>query len=231
LLERARTGRGRRVEFPLYATAISVLGTVITSASVDPSSQVGRWGSGHPSIVPYAAFAAADGYVVLGAINDDMWRRLVDALELEELRDEARATTNAERVRNRGLIEDAIARAVAKRQTAEIERRLHERGVLVAPVRSPVQAIDAPQVAALELIDPLDGLRFARTPLAQFTGTPLAAAPALGADTREVLAARLGLDHEELDLLVADGVLDDGERAIAAPAGATSSSTTDWREP
>ena len=34
-------------------------------SSVDPSSQVGRWGSGHPSIVPYAASAAADGVVVL----------------------------------------------------------------------------------------------------------------------------------------------------------------------
>jgi crotonobetainyl-CoA:carnitine CoA-transferase CaiB-like acyl-CoA transferase len=231
LLERTRTGRGRRVEFPLYATAISVLGTVITSASVDPSSQVGRWGSGHPSIVPYAAFAAADGYVVLGAINDDMWRRLVDALELEELRDDARAATNAERVRNRGLIEDAVARAVGERQTAEIERRLHDLGVLVAPVRSPVEALDAPQVAALDLIDRVDGLRFARTPLAQFTGAPLAAAPALGADTRAVLTARLGLDHEDINALVADGVLDDGERAIATAAGVTSSSTTDWREP
>jgi crotonobetainyl-CoA:carnitine CoA-transferase CaiB-like acyl-CoA transferase len=231
LLERTGTGRGRRLEFPLYATAISVLGTVITSASVDPSSQVGRWGSGHPSIVPYAAFAASDGFVVLGAINDEMWRRLVDALELEELRDDARAATNAERVRHRGLIEDAVARAVANRQTADLERRLHDRRVLVAPVRSPIDAIDAPQVAALDLIERVDGLRLARTPLAQFTGTPLAVAPALGADTRAVLTGRLGLDDEELNVLVADGVLDDGKSSIAAAALATSSATTDWREP
>jgi hypothetical protein len=46
-----------------------------------------------------------------------------------------------------------------------------------------------------------------------------------------VLTARLGLDHEDINALVADGVLDDGERAIATAAGVTSSSTTDWREP
>src|SRR5262245_18088712 len=67
-LERTRTGRGRALEFPLYAMAFSCLATVIASASVDPKSQGGRWGSGHPSIVPYSAFRARDGYVVLGAI-------------------------------------------------------------------------------------------------------------------------------------------------------------------
>ena len=36
----------------------------------------------------------------------------------------------------------------------EIERRLHDRGVLVAPVRSPVEAIEAPQVAAPRDTDP-----------------------------------------------------------------------------
>ena len=55
-LERTRGGLGRRLEFPLYATAFSCLATVIASAGVDPASQGGRWGSGHPSIVPYAAF-------------------------------------------------------------------------------------------------------------------------------------------------------------------------------
>ena len=66
LLERERTGRGRRLEFPLYSTAFSCLATVIASASVDPDSQQGRWGSGHPSIVPYSAFEVADGFVSSG---------------------------------------------------------------------------------------------------------------------------------------------------------------------
>jgi crotonobetainyl-CoA:carnitine CoA-transferase CaiB-like acyl-CoA transferase len=218
MLERARTSRGRQIEFPLYATAISVLGTVIASASVDPSTQVGRWGSAHPSIVPYAAFAAADGYIVLGAINDEMWRRMVDALALDDLRNDPRVATNAERVQNRELVEDAIIRAIADQSMAEIERRLQAVRVLVAPVRSPVEAIDAPQVHALDLIESVDGLRLARTPLAQFADGPLAAAPALGADTRDVLTTRLGLDRKRLDTLVTDGVLDDGRSAILTPA-------------
>ena len=107
----ARTRPAARV--PLYATAFSCLATVIASASVDPSSQGGRWGSGHPSIVPYSAFEASDGFVVLGAINELMWERLCEAFGLDELRADPRAASNEERVHNRAFVEAAIAAVIA----------------------------------------------------------------------------------------------------------------------
>ena len=147
LLDRGRTGRGRRLEFPLYATAFSCLGTVIASASVDPSSQGGRWGSGHPSIVPYSAFEVADGFVVIGAINDQMWVRMCEALALDHLLADPRAATNEARVGSRDLVERAIAVAVAGLSSADVTARLKARGVLVAPVRSASAAVEDAQVA------------------------------------------------------------------------------------
>ncbi|MGH2992625.1 MAG: CaiB/BaiF CoA transferase family protein [Solirubrobacterales bacterium] len=219
-LERVRTQRGRRLEFPLYATAFSCLATVIASASVDPASQDGRWGSGHPSIVPYSAFQASDGYIVLGAINELMWERLCEAFDLDELRDDERAATNEDRVHNRAHVEAAIAAAIAPLSTAEVTERLNRAGVLVAPVRSAAGAVEDPQVAELGLIDEIDRVRFARTPLSQFNPRPLAPAQRLGEDSTAVLAEYLSLDPDALAGLVDSGVVDTaGAAAPARPPG------------
>jgi crotonobetainyl-CoA:carnitine CoA-transferase CaiB-like acyl-CoA transferase len=188
LLDRERGGEGRLLEFPLYATAFSCLATVIASASIDAPSQEGRWGSGHPSIVPYAAYEASDGFVVLGAINELMWPRLCESLGLAELATDDRARTNDRRVANRAFVDGELAAAVASRTSAEITEALNRAGVLVAPVLNAAAAVEDPQVAALDLVDELDGIRFTRTPLSQFASAPLAPAPALGADTEAVLA-------------------------------------------
>jgi crotonobetainyl-CoA:carnitine CoA-transferase CaiB-like acyl-CoA transferase len=215
-LERARTGRGRRLEFPLYATAFSCLATVIASGSVDPASQDGRWGSGHPSIVPYSAFRASDGFVVLGAINEQMWDRMCEAFALQQLRADRRAATNEDRVRNRVHVDAAIAAVIAPLSTAEVTERLKDAGVLVAPVRSATRAVEDPQVAELGLIDEIDTVRFARTPLSQFNPGALPPAQRLGEDSSAVLAEHLSLDRDELAALVESGVLYSAEEAEAA---------------
>ncbi|MCZ4492380.1 MAG: L-carnitine dehydratase/bile acid-inducible protein [Conexibacter sp.] len=206
MLQRVRTGRGRAIEFPLYSTAISVLATVIASASVAPEMTQARFGSGHPSIVPYSAFEARDGWVVLGAVNEGMWGRLCAGLDLEPLADDERCATNEARVGNRAFVEQAVADAVAALDVSEITRRLGERGVLVAPVKTASEAIEDPQVAALGLIDQEDGVKFARTPLAQFNDARLSRAPALGEHSSEILTAS-GIATERMNELLADGVV------------------------
>jgi crotonobetainyl-CoA:carnitine CoA-transferase CaiB-like acyl-CoA transferase len=204
LMQRASTGRGRQMQFPLYTTAFSCLGTVIASASVDPSGQGGRWGSGHPSIVPYSAFETADGYVVLGAVNEDMWGRLVEALDLSDLADDPRAVTNHQRVAHRDYVEERIHAAVRSLPREEVTRRLTEKRVLVAPVKPAMEAIKDPQVQVLDLIDEEAGVSFVRTPLASFNDGPLSPAPMLGQHTAEVLREQLSLSDEEFRGLLAD---------------------------
>jgi len=207
LLQRERTGIGRRLEFPLYSTAFSVLATVIASGSVDPVSQSRRFGSGHPSVVPYAAFECLDGWAVLGAINSAMWRRLCDALGLDELRADQRTATNESRVEHRDFVDSAIGEAVASRTVAAVISALNAAGVLGAPVKAAVDAIKDPQVSALGLLDIDDGVNFSRTPLAQFNRAPLSRAPQLGQHSRELLAGLVSLEGSEIDELVASGVV------------------------
>ena len=216
-LERTRTGRGRALEFPLYTMAFSCLATVIASASVDPASQGGRWGSGHPSIVPYSAFRASDGYVVLGAINELMWERLCEAFGIDELRTDQRTATNDARVRNRELVDGAIADVIAPLSTEAVTARLKQAGVLVAPVQEAARGVEDPQVAELGLIDEIDGVRFPRSPLSQFNPDALAPAQRLGEDSTAVLGEYLSLDEEQLAELVDAGVVHTA--APGAPPG------------
>ena len=228
-LERTRTGKGRALEFPLYAMAFSCLATVIASASIDPASQGGRWGSGHPSIVPYSAFEASDGYVVLGAINELMWDRLCEAFGIEHLRTDERTATNDARVRNRELVEVAIAEVIAPLSTAAVVERLKEAGVLVAPVREAARGVEDPQVAELGLIDEIDGVRFARSPLSQFNPGALAPAQQLGEDSTAVLGEYLALDDGELAELLDAGVVhaaEAGEPAEPPAPGAAQAAST-----
>ena len=204
---------------------------MIASASVDSLSQGGRWGSGHPSIVPYAAFEVADGFVVLGAINELMWERLCSALDLSALATDERAASNELRVANRGLVDATIAAAIAGRATDDVVATLNRAGVLVAPVRNAATAVEDPQVAALGLVDELDGIRFTRTPLSQFNRRPLPAAQRLGEDSVAVLEACLGLGSAELDELLDDGVIETPGRAplpvgLGAGPGAAQASST-----
>lgn len=221
LLARTRTGVGRHLEFSLYSTAISVLATVIASACVDPESQESRFGSGHPSIVPYAAFEAIDGWLVLGAVNEPMWGRLCTALDLAELAIDERCLTNERRVANREFVDAAIADRLASLTVEEAMKRLGEEGVLAAPVMTAVEAMRDPQVAALGLLDGDEGVQFSRTPLAQFNLERLAPAEPLGASTAAVLA-EAGLDDDHLERLAQRGVIERAgdriERAEAMPA-------------
>ncbi|WP_350350838.1 CoA transferase [Microbacterium sp. A8/3-1] len=181
LLERTRTGAGRRLEFSLFATALSSLGTVIaaTSAGGPPSKP---WGSSHPSIVPYRAFAAADGSVVLGATNDAMFARLVGALDLGEALGGARWAGNQARVEGRDELEAALAARVGGLTLDEVVTRLKAARVLVARVRSPEEAAAGEQAAALGLIEHDDGVSIARSALGTNGTAHLPRAPQLDAD-------------------------------------------------
>lgn len=193
LFERTRTGVGRRVDVSLYGTAISALGTVIASTSAG-GGPARAWGSAHPSIVPYRAFAAKDGHVVLGATNDAMFQRLTAALDLthEMGRDSWRA--NAGRVLERDEVEASVQARISVLEVEEVLRRLRDHGVLVAPVLTPDEAARSEQAAALGVITNDDGLLLASSPLSSNSTRPLSRAPELGQHTVEVLA--------ELDALI-----------------------------
>ncbi|HVR33721.1 MAG TPA: CoA transferase [Acidimicrobiia bacterium] len=158
LHERAETGSGRRIEVGLFEA--SVAGLVNQAANYLIGGTVPTpSGNAHPNIVPYQAFPAKDGQLVLAAANDKLFGAACRSIGRADLADERRYATNATRVEHR---EELIAEMSGTFRTATVEHWvavLSDAGVPAAPIRSLDQVFESPEGRAVlvEAVDPRRG--------------------------------------------------------------------------
>ena len=208
LLQARATGVGGQVEVSLYGTSLGVLGTLVADWS-RTGEEPQRWGSHHPSLVPYGGFPTADGDLITGVLSDAMWGPLCEALEAPELAAKEEWRTMRGRVRDRRRLEAAMAEATRRNTTAYWLARIEERGLLGAPIRGVGQAASDPDTQALGLLVGLEGHPGVVTTRLDSTPRPggTQPVPRLGQHTRPVLQRVLGLGAVELDALAAAGVI------------------------
>lgn len=145
LYHRERTGQGQRLDVSLLSAQLA---TLINAASnyliggmiAEPQ------GSAHNSIVPYQAFNASDGYIIIGAANDKLFANLSQALGHPEWASDPRFCTNAGRVQNRDILIPYIEAVIQTDTVAAWEQCLAIAGVAVAPVNRMDQVFRDPQV-------------------------------------------------------------------------------------
>jgi crotonobetainyl-CoA:carnitine CoA-transferase CaiB-like acyl-CoA transferase len=209
---RRSSGRGQWVDVSLLDGQVSWL-TYVASGYRATGETPPRYGSAHPTIVPYQAFKTRRGDLMVAVGNDAMWRRFAEAVGLGHLADDPRFSTNPERVRNRDELLAAVGEALLSDDAASWERTLTDAGVPAARVHTVEEALRHPQVVArgLEVTTPhptAGVVRTLATPVRMSrTGrAPAAAPPTLGQHTDEVLKG-LGLDDEGITRLRREGVV------------------------
>jgi crotonobetainyl-CoA:carnitine CoA-transferase CaiB-like acyl-CoA transferase len=135
----------RRIDISLADSARAALVNGAQNVLVS-GSDAARWGNGHPNLVPYQLFDAADRPFVIAVGSDDQWRECALALGLSELAAERDLATNAGRVRNRDHVVGIISRHVLAQPAAHWIERLEARGVacgLVCTVAEALAGTDA----------------------------------------------------------------------------------------
>jgi crotonobetainyl-CoA:carnitine CoA-transferase CaiB-like acyl-CoA transferase len=160
-----------------------------------------RQGTAHPNIVPYQAFATADGHLMLAVGNDGQFLRFCEAAGRPDVAADARYATNQSRVAHRGELVPLVQEVLRSRNTSEWLQALRAANVPCGPINDLAQVFAEPQVRhrgmRIDLPHPTAGtVPGVRNP-AVFSRTALEyrkAPPMLGADTDSVLAERLGLD-------------------------------------
>jgi crotonobetainyl-CoA:carnitine CoA-transferase CaiB-like acyl-CoA transferase len=151
LLERTKTGRGGLVETSLFETALAY--TTIQLASVTIAPRVMKpQGSGASGIVPYQAFHASDGWIVIGGGNDGLFAKMTRALGRPELAADARFATNAERVKNRRVLIPVLEEEIGRHTVAAVRELMDRHGVPNAPVQRLDEVLRDEQVAALGIL-------------------------------------------------------------------------------
>ena len=198
LLERHKTGRGQLVEVALHDALLSMF-TFQAQRYLSAGLQPERMGNRHPSIVPYETFEAADGTIVVGVGNEDIWERFCAALGAEHLRADESFARNADRVAHRERLEEELAPLFLRHPVAYWEERLGAAGVPCGRVRALNEVIDRERGTDREMVVDVDGLAFLGIPikLSSSPGRVRGRPPRLGEHTATVLA-ELGHTEEEV---------------------------------
>ncbi len=209
---RHRTGRGQKVEVSLYESSLAMLVNV-ASNYLTSGKQGGRFGNGHPSIVPYTTYPTADGMIALAVGNDAQFAKCAVVLGHPEWAQDARFIQNRDRVANRELVDGMVAEAFKGDATDAWITRLQAAGVPCGRINSVAQALEDPQTAARRMVETVEHptvgtLRMLGTPF-KFGATPTSvrhAPPTLGQHTDEILS-ELGVKAAEIAALRADKVV------------------------
>jgi crotonobetainyl-CoA:carnitine CoA-transferase CaiB-like acyl-CoA transferase len=212
LIARGRSGEGQRVDVSLLDGALlSHLARL--SVFHESGVPIGRYGSGHPNLVPYQAFRASDGWIFLAVWKDDTWRPFCVAAGRPELADDPRFATRADRLANRKELTALLEIAVSGRTVEDWMGALEPLDVLCAPINDYAQLVRHPAVLATGMIVEQDHPRAGRfttmataVKLEKTPGTIRTGAPAMGEHSREILG-EAGLTAVELDALAAEGII------------------------
>ncbi|MDQ0381295.1 CaiB/BaiF CoA transferase family protein [Amycolatopsis thermophila] len=151
LVERDRTGLGQSVSTSLYETQLAL--HINWATGYFATGEVpARLGSGHPNLVPYQAYPAADGHFVIAVGNNALWQRLCTLIGRPELAADERFARNRDRVAHRAELNEELARTLRTRPVAEWCALLKDGGVPVAPIQTLDQVYDHPQTRELGIV-------------------------------------------------------------------------------
>jgi crotonobetainyl-CoA:carnitine CoA-transferase CaiB-like acyl-CoA transferase len=204
------TGTGRDIDVSLFDTALqnlSYLAVWYLNAGVN-QGRAPR--SSHPSLTPSQLYRTRDGFIFIMCNKEKFWPVLCDMIDRPHWRDRPEYKDFAARLKHRDLLTRELDEVLSARTTAEWIALFAGR-VPAAPVNDMRQAMTNPLVAdegrvrasahsggTIELLAPP-----IRCPGDE---TPCRAAPALGADTDDVLG-EVGFDADQVARLRAAGVV------------------------
>jgi crotonobetainyl-CoA:carnitine CoA-transferase CaiB-like acyl-CoA transferase len=212
LVRRQRTGRPEQVDMALVDGLLS-FAAYVAAETLATGRPPQRTGNDHPIVAPYGLFAASDGDIAIAPANDQIYHRLLDVLDLAELKTHPDFLTNALRVKHRARINALVGARIALGAQADWIERLNRAGIPCGRVMDFADVLDDPHTAAREMVLSVDHpghgtVRMTGFPL-KFAEAPsrlARPAPELGADTDAVLRA-LGVTDPELTSLRQRGII------------------------
>lgn len=215
LQERHRSGRGQVVDVSITEAVFSLM-----ESAVPDYGRTGhvreRSGNILPGIAPSNVYPTRDGqYLVIGANQDRVFRRLCEVLGHPEVADDPRFATHEARGQRQEELDELIAQWTRQWNQKELAERLHQAGIPAGPIYSIADIMQDPHFLAREMIvqmeDPELGPvevpgpvpKFSRTaPRLQWTGP---AHP--GEHNQEIYQRWLGLEPSALEALHRQGVV------------------------
>jgi crotonobetainyl-CoA:carnitine CoA-transferase CaiB-like acyl-CoA transferase len=195
---------GQHVEVSLYSTGMSLLANVASNALIS-GKPAGRYGNGHPNIVPYRSFRCQDADIALAVGNDGQFVQFATVVGHPEWAADPRFKRNRDRVENRALVDGLIEKTLVSRKADDWIESLLAAGVPCSRINSVQEALSAPQTVAADMVLQIDHptagvFRSLGIPM-EFSCTPATVRcppPTLGEHTDSILRDVLEFDEDEI---------------------------------
>ncbi|MBP01195.1 MAG: CoA transferase [Rhodospirillaceae bacterium] len=193
LAARNQTGRGQHVDTSLFESGISL--GVYEAANVFANGEVPeRLGQAHRGSAPYQLFPTSDGYVTVGGAQDNFWRGTCKILDCEQLVEDPRFKSKAERVANNKVLVSELEVFFRRQSTSKLCKAFDEAGIPAGPVMNHVEVYNDPQTLAREMVVEVEHSKLGQmktigipVKLSDTPGKITRSAPLLGEHNKEVL--------------------------------------------
>ncbi len=212
LIERGRTGRGKRIDVSMLESMVEWMGYPMYYA-FDGAQPPPRAGAAHATIYPYGPFPTGDGKtLMLGLQNEREWLAFCREVLLDPaLADDVRFNTNTRRSAARAELRSLIVQAFAGLTAEQVAQRLDDAGIANAQVNDMAQVWAHAQLKArqrwVDVASPGGPVPALLPPGARDASeVRMDAIPALGQHTDAILAG-LGYDAEQIGQLRREGAL------------------------
>ena len=217
LVSRATTGRGQVVDVALYEAAFSQMEAYVPAFKTTHFIPK-RVGSNLPNMAPNSLYPTRDGaYVLIAANSDPTFKRLLDVMQQPELINDPLLCSIRVRGQNIARCNEIVSAWTLQHDGVAIERMLIEAEVPVSRVYTMPDIFEDAHFAARDMLPevphPLLGVLSHPGIVPKLSATPgkiMHSGPDLGQDTQSVLSSELGLTQDEVDALVARGVISCG---------------------
>lgn len=181
------SGEGQHIDLALLDCGLAMMSNIASYALVS-GREPARVGNAHTTIVPYNAFRASDGWIILAVGNDMQFRRFATFAGHPEWADDPRFAKNTARVTHRAVLTPLMEAAIALHPRQYWLDGMTEHDVPCGPVNTMGEALAHPQTAARDMVVEMEHaatgapVRLVGSPL-KMSGTPVTyreAPPTLG---------------------------------------------------
>ncbi|MBV8491888.1 MAG: CoA transferase [Alphaproteobacteria bacterium] len=215
LYERDRTGEGRLVEIAMQETVYPTLAASFEyyHRTGKPPPRTGNRQAGL-STTPYNVYPCADGHAAIHIVTEGHWRNLLKTMGREELADDPRFRTNADRIAHMDETDAIVSEWTRSLPKMEVFARAKANRVPCAPVRTAPEVMRDPHMHERGMLEDVEHpelgpITVPTTPLRLHGSAkpPLRPSPRIGEHNDEIYGGWLGLSAAELAVLKEEGVI------------------------
>ncbi|MGE0666049.1 MAG: CaiB/BaiF CoA transferase family protein [Sphingomonadales bacterium] len=169
LYHRERSGEGMKIDVAMLDCQIAILENAIARYSATGVAP-GPLGARHPSITPFAAYQAKDGWIIIAAGNNGLFEKLCGVLARPDILADPEFATNDARTTNADRLAHEMEFTLRHDIVASWMKKLDAAGVPNGPINNVQQALDDPHVRSRNMVvtvdDPVTGtLEIAGNPI------------------------------------------------------------------